>query len=156
MSEGSSCNSITALTIAKIAHIKKKIELALNVILIYEAHFRIINIPAIRLKTTIKTPKTDTVGARRKLPIIRRVKNPVVGIIGSLVKEKRITRDEIYIADEAFFTGTAAEVTPIRELDGRVIGNGAKGKITKELQKQYFDCVCGKLDEYNDWLSYIS
>ena len=53
-----------------------------------------------------------------------------------LVKEKRITRDEIYIADEAFFTGTAAEVTPIRELDGRVIGNGAKGKITKELQKQ--------------------
>ena len=72
-----------------------------------------------------------------------------------LVKEKRITRDEIYIADEAFFTGTAAEVTPIRELDGRVIGNGAKGKITKELQKQYFDCVCGKLDEYNDWLSYI-
>ena len=73
-----------------------------------------------------------------------------------LVKEKRITRDEIYIADEAFFTGTAAEVTPIRELDGRVIGNGAKGKITKELQKQYFDCVCGKLDEYNGWLSYIS
>ena len=73
-----------------------------------------------------------------------------------LVKEKRITRDEIYIADEAFFTGTAAEVTPIRELDGRVIGNGEKGKITKELQKQYFDCVCGKLDEYNDWLSYIS
>ena len=73
-----------------------------------------------------------------------------------LVKEKRITRDEIYIADEAFFTGTAAEVTPIRELDGRVIGNGAKGKITKELQKQYFDCVCGKLYEYNDWLSYIS
>ena len=73
-----------------------------------------------------------------------------------LVKEKRITRDEIYIADEAFFTGTAAEVTPIRELDGRVIGNGEKGKITKELQKQYFDCVCGKLDDYNDWLSHIS
>ncbi len=71
------------------------------------------------------------------------------------VKEKRITRDEVYIADEAFFTGTAAEVTPIRELDGRQIGNGKRGPITEKLQKRYFDCVEGKLDEYNNWLSYV-
>ena len=72
-----------------------------------------------------------------------------------IVKEKRITRDEVYVADEAFFTGTAAEVTPIRELDNRQIGNGARGPITEKLQKLYFDCVEGKLDQYNDWLSYI-
>ncbi len=72
-----------------------------------------------------------------------------------IVKEKRITRDEVYVADEAFFTGTAAEVTPIRELDNRQIGNGARGPITEKLQKLYFDCVEGKLDQYKDWLSYI-
>ena len=72
-----------------------------------------------------------------------------------IVKEKRVTRDEVYIADEAFFTGTAAEVTPIRELDGRIIGNGKKGPITEKLQKQYFDCVAGKFKEYKNWLSYI-
>ncbi len=72
-----------------------------------------------------------------------------------VLKEKRITRDEIYIADEAFFTGTAAEVTPIRELDNRIIGNGKRGPLTKKLQSQYFDCVSGKIDEYNKWLNYI-
>ncbi len=72
-----------------------------------------------------------------------------------VLKEKRITRDEIYIADEAFFTGTAAEVTPIRELDNRIIGNGKRGSLTKKLQSQYFDCVSGKIDEYNNWLNYI-
>ena len=72
------------------------------------------------------------------------------------VKEKRITRDEIYIADEAFFTGTAAEVTPIRELDGRIIGSGKRGSLTEKLQKQYFDCVSGKVEEYKNWLNYIS
>ena len=74
----------------------------------------------------------------------------------TVLKEKRITRDEIYIADEAFFTGTAAEVTPIRELDNRIIGNGKRGPLTKKLQNQYFDCVSGKIDEYNNWLNYIS
>ena len=74
---------------------------------------------------------------------------------GLTVKEKRITRDEVYIADEAFFTGTAAEVTPIRELDGRMIGNGQRGPITEKLQKQYFDCVEGRLDKHQDWLSYV-
>ncbi|MCG8378389.1 MAG: branched-chain amino acid transaminase [Proteobacteria bacterium] len=72
-----------------------------------------------------------------------------------IVKEKRITRDEVYIADEAFFTGTAAEVTPIRELDGRKIGNGKRGPVTEKLQKLYFDCVEGKLEQYDNWLSYV-
>ncbi len=71
------------------------------------------------------------------------------------VKEKRITRDEVYVADEAFFTGTAAEVTPIRELDNRQIGKGVRGPITEKLQKQYFDCVEGKLEQNQNWLSYI-
>jgi branched-chain amino acid aminotransferase len=71
------------------------------------------------------------------------------------VKEKRITRDEVYVADEAFFTGTAAEVTPIRELDNRQIGEGKRGPITEKLQKLYFDCVEGKLGQYDNWLSYI-
>ncbi len=72
-----------------------------------------------------------------------------------LVKEKRITRDEVYVAEEAFFTGTAAEVTPIRELDNRQIGSGKRGPITEKLQKRYFDCVEGKLSEYQNWLSYV-
>lgn len=72
-----------------------------------------------------------------------------------LVKEKRITRDEVYVAEEAFFTGTAAEVTPIRELDNRQIGCGKRGPITEKLQKRYFDCVEGKLSEYQNWLSYV-
>jgi branched-chain amino acid aminotransferase len=71
------------------------------------------------------------------------------------VKEKRITRDEVYVADEAFFTGTAAEVTPIRELDNRQIGDGKRGPVTEKLQKLYFDCVEGKLAQYETWLSYI-
>jgi branched-chain amino acid aminotransferase len=58
--------------------------------------------------------------------------------------EKRITRDEVYIADEAFFTGTAAEVTPIREVDGPQIGCGRRGPVTTELQSRYFDLVRGK------------
>ncbi len=75
---------------------------------------------------------------------------------GIEIVEKRITRDEVYCADEAFFTGTAAEVTPIRELDGRAIGNGQRGEITKRLQKTYFDLVSGKLEGYDDWLSLVS
>ena len=74
---------------------------------------------------------------------------------GLVIREKRITRDEVYIADEAFFTGSAAEVTPIRELDGRSIGNGTRGPITQLLQSQYFDLVHGRLDQYQDWLDYV-
>ena len=73
--------------------------------------------------------------------------------LGIPVKEKRITRDEVYIADEAFFTGTAAEVTPIREVDGRTIGNGRRGPITQRLQELYFDQVQGRRDEYPEWLT---
>jgi branched-chain amino acid aminotransferase len=73
--------------------------------------------------------------------------------IGVPVKEKRISRDEVYIADEAFFTGTAAEVTPIRELDNRVIGAGTRGPITERLQKLYFDTVHGRRSEYLEWLT---
>jgi branched-chain amino acid aminotransferase len=71
------------------------------------------------------------------------------------VIEKRITRDEVYIADEAFFTGTAAEVTPIRELDGRKIGSGARGPITEKLQAKYFDVVHGRSPVHEEWLTYI-
>jgi len=69
--------------------------------------------------------------------------------------EKRITRDEVYIADEAFFTGTAAEVTPIREVDNRSIGNGGRGPITETLQTMYFDQVHGRRQQYPEWLSLV-
>ena len=75
--------------------------------------------------------------------------------LGIKVVEKRITRDEVYIADEAFFTGTAAEVTPIRELDNRTIGNGGRGPITEKLQTMYFDVVHGRNPKYLDWLSKV-
>jgi branched-chain amino acid aminotransferase len=75
--------------------------------------------------------------------------------LGIPVKEKRITRDEVYIADEAFFTGTAAEVTPIRELDGRQIGAGRRGPITEKLQTAYFDQVHGRRKEHPEWLSHV-
>lgn len=75
--------------------------------------------------------------------------------LGYEIIEKRITRDEVYIADEAFFTGTAAEVTPIRELDNRPIGEGTRGPITKELQTLYFDVVHGKVEKYKDWLTLV-
>ena len=74
---------------------------------------------------------------------------------GLEVIEKRITRDEVYVADEAFFTGTAAEVTPIRELDGRIIGQGARGPITAKLQALYFDYVHGRRADYAEWLNYV-
>ena len=75
--------------------------------------------------------------------------------LGIPAKEQRFTRDEIYICDEAFFTGTAAEVTPIRELDNRTIGKGKAGPITKKLQTAFFDIVKGKNDKYESWLTYI-
>ena len=74
---------------------------------------------------------------------------------GFKVREKRITRDEVYVADEAFFTGTAAEVTPIRELDGREIGCGSRGPITAKLQNKYFDVVHGRSSAHSDWLSKV-
>lgn len=79
----------------------------------------------------------------------------LAGEIGLQVIEKRITRDEVYSADEAFFTGTAAEVTPIRELDRRNIGTGIAGPLTKQLQKMYFDAVTGKSAKHADWLTLV-
>ena len=76
--------------------------------------------------------------------------------MGYTVTAKRITRDDLYIADEAFFTGTAAEVTPIRELDGRAIGAGKIGPITAKLQHAFFDCVNGKSDQHRDWLTPVA
>ncbi len=75
--------------------------------------------------------------------------------LGISVIEKRITRDEIYCADEAFFTGTAAEVTPIRELDNRIIGAGKRGPITAQLQSLFFDCVKGRASNRADWLTLV-
>ena len=75
--------------------------------------------------------------------------------MGMEVKSKRLTRDDIYIADECFFTGTAAEVTPVRELDNRTIGAGTRGPITEELQKRYFDVVYGRNDKYEHWLTRV-
>ena len=76
--------------------------------------------------------------------------------LGIEVIEKRITRDEVYCADEAFFTGTAAEITPIRELDNRTIGNGSRGPVTEKLQDLFFDVVAGKSERYRHWLHPIA
>ena len=76
--------------------------------------------------------------------------------MGLQVKERRITRDEVYVAEEAFFTGTAAEVLPIRELDGRQIGEGKRGPITEQLQAKYFAAVKGELPEHSDWLTLVN
>ena len=75
--------------------------------------------------------------------------------IGLQVTSKRMTRDDIYIADEAFFTGTAAEVTPIRELDNRAIGTGTRGEITARLQSMFFDLVNGRDEKHMSWLSFV-
>ncbi len=87
--------------------------------------------------------------------ITRRTVMALCEEIGIRVVEKRITRDEVYIADEAFFTGTAAEVTPIREVDGRAIGSGTRGPITERLQSLYFDQVHGRREQYPEWLSLV-
>jgi branched-chain amino acid aminotransferase len=76
--------------------------------------------------------------------------------MGYKVVAKRITRDDLYIADEAFFTGTAAEVTPIRELDGRIIGEGKRGPITTRIQKAFFDSVTGKAEKRREWLTPVA
>ena len=87
--------------------------------------------------------------------ITRRSVIAIASEMGLKVVEKRLTRDELYVADEVFFTGTAAEVTPIREIDGRQIGIGERGPITAEIQQRYFDIVQGKKPKYRDWLTYV-
>jgi branched-chain amino acid aminotransferase len=77
----------------------------------------------------------------------------LAGELGYEVISKRLTRDDVYIADEAFFSGTAAEVTPIRELDGRVIGEGKRGPITTRIQQLFFDVIRGRVAKHKDWLT---
>lgn len=79
----------------------------------------------------------------------------LAGDLGYQVAAKRITRDDLYIADEVFFTGTAAEVTPIREVDGRTVGAGKRGPVTEKLQSMFFDVVNGRSEKYRDWLHYV-
>ncbi|MFL6580048.1 MAG: branched-chain amino acid transaminase [Burkholderiales bacterium] len=75
--------------------------------------------------------------------------------LGYTVDAKRITRDDLYIADEVFFTGTAAEVTPVREVDGRTVGAGKRGPLTEKLQGMFFDVVNGRTEKYRHWLHYV-
>ncbi|MCD6319866.1 MAG: branched-chain amino acid transaminase [Candidatus Desulfofervidaceae bacterium] len=99
----------------------------------------------------IKTPPLTSV-----LPGITR--NSLITLardLGYVVKEERFTRDEVYIADEAFFCGTAAELTPIREVDDRQIGEGKPGPVTQKLQTLYFDVVRGKVEKYHRWLDFV-
>jgi len=96
------------------------------------------------------TPLTSILEGITRDSIIRIAKDEGIEVI-----EERFTRDELYIADEAFFTGTAAEITPIREMDHRKIGAGKPGPITKKLQSIFFDTVNGKLDRYSSWLTYL-
>jgi len=100
-----------------------------------------------RLKTTPLTSVLEGITRDSIIKIVRDLKIEVM--------EERFTRDELYIADEAFFTGTAAEITPIREVDGRVIGEGKAGRITKKLQSVFFDSVKGKNKKYESWLTYL-
>ena len=79
----------------------------------------------------------------------------LAGDLGYTIGAKRITRDDLYIADEVFFTGTAAEVTPIREVDGRTVGTGKRGPLTGKLQSMFFDVVNGRSEKYGHWLHYV-
>ncbi|MDR3357622.1 MAG: branched-chain amino acid transaminase [Desulfovibrio sp.] len=101
-----------------------------------------------RIRTT---PWTSILGGITRDSVIRLARD-----LGYAVEEQQFTRDEFYVADEAFFTGTAAELTPVRELDRRVIGSGAAGSVTKRLQKEFFRAVTGESPAYASWLSYYS
>ena len=79
----------------------------------------------------------------------------LAGDLGYTIGTKRITRDDLYIADEVFFTGTAAEVTPIREVDGRTVGTGKRGPLTEKIQSMFFDVVNGRSETYSHWLHYV-
>jgi branched-chain amino acid aminotransferase len=98
-------------------------------------------------------------GAGENLFIVRdgQIYEPemVSGLIGYEVRPMPMTRDDVYLADEAFFTGTAAEVTPIRELDRRVIGKGSRGPVTQKIQNAFFDVVNGRNPEYKHWLTLV-
>jgi branched-chain amino acid aminotransferase len=87
--------------------------------------------------------------------ITRRTVIELAKDLGYIVTQMPMTRDDVYLADEAFFTGTAAEVTPIRELDGRTIGKGSRGPITEKIQSLFFDVVNGRTAKYKHWLTKV-
>ncbi|MEC9364403.1 MAG: branched-chain amino acid transaminase [Pseudomonadota bacterium] len=87
--------------------------------------------------------------------ITRRTVMQLAQDFGYKVVERRITRDEVYVCNEAFFTGTAAEVTPIREVDNRPVGSGTRGPVTAKLQQAYLDLVKGRSERYPEWLALI-
>jgi branched-chain amino acid aminotransferase len=99
------------------------------------------------LKTT---PLTSVLSGITRDSVIQIAKNKRIILV-----EERFSRDEVYTAQEVFFTGTAAEITPIREVDDRKIGDGKPGPVTKELQSTFFDIVKGKNTEYGEWLDYL-
>ncbi len=100
---------------------------------------------------TVKTTPLPTVlGGITRHAVLR-----LLADLGLPTREERFTRDEVYLADEAFFTGTAAEVTPIRELDDRRIGDGTPGPITRRLQDLFFAVVRGREERYRSWLAYL-
>ena len=100
-----------------------------------------------KLKTT---PLTSILEGITRESVIRIAEDEGIDVM-----EERFTRDEAYISDEAFFSGTAAEITPIVELDSRKIGTGAPGSITKRIQDIFFDTVKGKNKNYSGWLTYV-
>ncbi len=93
------------------------------------------------------TSALDGITRQTVLSLAQEINVPII--------EKRITRDEVYIADEAFFSGTAAEITPIREVDNRAVGDGGRGPITEKLQTMFFDAVQGKSEPHKKWLTYL-
>ncbi|MBI5199440.1 MAG: branched-chain amino acid transaminase [Nitrospirae bacterium] len=108
------------------------------------------NIFTVRNGIVKTTPLTSILEGITRDSVIR-----IAGDEGIKVVEERFTRDELYISDEAFFTGTAAEITPIKEVDHRMIGPGKPGPVTKRLQSIFFDIVNGKIDRYSQWLTYL-
>ncbi|QWR78851.1 branched-chain amino acid transaminase [Candidatus Magnetomonas plexicatena] len=108
------------------------------------------NIFVVRNGLIKTTPLTSILEGITRDTIMKMAKDENIEIV-----EARFTRDELYIAEEAFFTGTASEITPIREVDNRKIGRGCPGEITKKLQSLYFDTVKGKLSKYGHWLTYV-
>lgn len=109
------------------------------------------NIFIVRDNIIKTTPLTSILGGITRNSIIT-----VARDLGYTVKEEQFTRDELYTADEAFFTGTAAEITPIREVDHRQIGEGHAGPVTKRLQKEFFAIATGEDPKYADWLTHYT
>ena len=96
------------------------------------------------------TPLPTVLGGITRQAVLR-----MLADAGIPTREERFTRDEVYLADEAFFTGTAVEVTPIRELDDRRVGDGTPGPTTRRLQELFFAVVRGREERYRSWLTYV-